>query len=565
MAEFGQEIYLFVAHMQRRLWLPRNTIFLVVSLLIAGIWVFLGNIVPVSAVVTPPTAPSAITTSTITTTGMTVGWTDNSSGDEQETGFLVDKSTDGSSWTNVSTTVADATSYAVTGLTANTGYWFRVAATNASGTSAYVTTTGATYTKATDPTALTTTASTTAAISLQWTGVSSTIYQIYGSGITTSTVTASGTTVTTTTSGLTANTSYSISVRSVNQDGTYNTGATTTDYTAASVPTPTAVTVVSATQLTFTWSGDATTYYAENSTASTNSGWISGTSYAVSGLACNTAYTFKVRGKNANNTQTDWSATVTGTTNTCGGGGGSSSSGSSSTNTTVPVNTVTPTPLTVPAVTPEPTVTVEPSSAVAPVVEPVAVVEIKPVSKVLISNVPAVSLNPGQKLSFSYEYKNDGASTAKVKVLRQMLDGAGTIVASSQAATSLKPNAVFKRSISETINKKMAAGNYTERIRILDAKTGAVLEENSFALKIELPVPQPFTFTKMIKSGVRGTDVSKLQETLKRLGFFTYPQITGLFGQVTRTAVQAYQKSHNLVEDGTLNVETRNALNAELL
>ncbi|RYE10300.1 MAG: fibronectin type III domain-containing protein, partial [Sphingobacteriales bacterium] len=58
--------------------------------------------------------------------GMTLNWADAAT---DETGFVVDVSTDGgTTWTNLTTTAAGATSYVVTGLTASTNYSWRVAA-----------------------------------------------------------------------------------------------------------------------------------------------------------------------------------------------------------------------------------------------------------------------------------------------------------------------------------------------------------------------------------------------------------------------------------------------------
>lgn len=84
----------------------------------------------------PPIAPTIDTTTSITQTGATVNWTDNSA---DETGFKVEYSASPySSWTTATTTAADATSYALTGLTPGVTYKARVASTNANGDSAWV-------------------------------------------------------------------------------------------------------------------------------------------------------------------------------------------------------------------------------------------------------------------------------------------------------------------------------------------------------------------------------------------------------------------------------------------
>lgn len=91
---------------------------------------------PASGASSPPTAPTIGATTSITQTGATINWTDNSA---DETGFKVEYSPSPySSWTAAATTAADATSYALTGLIEKTTYKARVASTNANGDSAWV-------------------------------------------------------------------------------------------------------------------------------------------------------------------------------------------------------------------------------------------------------------------------------------------------------------------------------------------------------------------------------------------------------------------------------------------
>lgn len=84
-----------------------------------------------------PTAPSAFSASTLSTSSVLLNWTDNSS---NETGFQVERSTSaGSGFTLVTTTAANATSYINTGLTSGTQYYYRIRATNSGGQSVYTT------------------------------------------------------------------------------------------------------------------------------------------------------------------------------------------------------------------------------------------------------------------------------------------------------------------------------------------------------------------------------------------------------------------------------------------
>lgn len=81
-----------------------------------------------------PSAPSGLSAATDWTTGgaVNLSWSDNSS---DETAFVIEKSTDGSSYSEHGTAAANATSYQVTGLTNDTLYYFRVKARGAGGDS----------------------------------------------------------------------------------------------------------------------------------------------------------------------------------------------------------------------------------------------------------------------------------------------------------------------------------------------------------------------------------------------------------------------------------------------
>ncbi len=76
---------------------------------------------------TPPVAlaPSALTFSGVTGGTTTLNWTDNAT---NELGYFVYRSTDGITYTLVNTTLANATTYAASGLTFGATYYWRVAA-----------------------------------------------------------------------------------------------------------------------------------------------------------------------------------------------------------------------------------------------------------------------------------------------------------------------------------------------------------------------------------------------------------------------------------------------------
>lgn len=83
---------------------------------------------------TVPTAPSGLTATAVSRTRINLAWTDNAS---DETGFRVERSSDGANFTQIASPGANVTTYASTGLRRNRLYYFRVRAYNGVGNSAY--------------------------------------------------------------------------------------------------------------------------------------------------------------------------------------------------------------------------------------------------------------------------------------------------------------------------------------------------------------------------------------------------------------------------------------------
>jgi len=82
----------------------------------------------------PPAAPGGLTATATSSTQINLVWTDNSS---NETGFLIERSPDNFTFTQIAATGPDATSYPDTGLASSTTYYYRVRASNSGGNSAY--------------------------------------------------------------------------------------------------------------------------------------------------------------------------------------------------------------------------------------------------------------------------------------------------------------------------------------------------------------------------------------------------------------------------------------------
>jgi len=95
-----------------------------------------------------PAAPSSLAATTVSSSQINLSWTDNSN---NENGFKVEQSTDGTTFTQIAMLASNATSHAVTGLTASTTYFFRVASFNDAGNSQFSNTANATTSPAPPP------------------------------------------------------------------------------------------------------------------------------------------------------------------------------------------------------------------------------------------------------------------------------------------------------------------------------------------------------------------------------------------------------------------------------
>jgi hypothetical protein len=139
--------------------------------------------------ITPPssvTFTNAVSTEIPAASSLTVNWTDNAN---NETNYVVERSTDGTNFAVIATLGANATTYNDSGLTPNTLYYYRVKAINATEASVYI---SASITTPPIPSAPTKAATPTPAtgynfvvlssgnVTLKWTGSSNTTtYAVY--------------------------------------------------------------------------------------------------------------------------------------------------------------------------------------------------------------------------------------------------------------------------------------------------------------------------------------------------------------------------------------------------
>ena len=83
---------------------------------------------------TVPVAPSGLSVTRAAATNVSLGWTDNST---DETAFAIERSPDSTSWAQIGTVGANATSYTDLTVAASTAYSYRVRATNGAGSSGF--------------------------------------------------------------------------------------------------------------------------------------------------------------------------------------------------------------------------------------------------------------------------------------------------------------------------------------------------------------------------------------------------------------------------------------------
>jgi hypothetical protein len=197
--------------------------------------------------VSKPAAPSSLMASVISSSQINLAWVDNSS---VETGFLVERSTDGTNFSQIASLGSNVKAYSSTGLSASKKYYYRVRAVNSAGYSAYSNTASATTNAATTvskpaaPSSLILSVISSSQINLSWTDNSSVEsgFKIERStdGTTFTQIALNGSNdVTYSSTGLTASKKYYYRVRATNSagDSSYSNIASATTKAASTADT----------------------------------------------------------------------------------------------------------------------------------------------------------------------------------------------------------------------------------------------------------------------------------------------------------------------------------------
>jgi hypothetical protein len=94
-------------------------------------------------------APTNLVATAVSSTQITLSWIDNS---DNETGFKVERSRNGTTFSQLARRGANVTTFSNTGLAASTTYYYRVCAYNSGGNSAYSNVASATTLPSSTPT-----------------------------------------------------------------------------------------------------------------------------------------------------------------------------------------------------------------------------------------------------------------------------------------------------------------------------------------------------------------------------------------------------------------------------
>ncbi len=509
-------------------------------------------------------------TSNVTTNSVQLDWT---SGNGNETLFSIDSSVDGETYTNVGTVSASTTSYTITGLNVNTQYWFRVASGDGgiNATSSYVAS-APVYTHAATPNApatVTSLATSTLSITVNATTIqgnpqtTATTYRLRDTAVTPvlylqrngswglvpagfTYAELGGGTGTTITTGLLPNTLHTISIAAVNGDGVVTAyGEEKSASTRASTPANPTLAITADNNASLSWEGDASEYLVEGSGLST--AWETSLSATFINLACDTRYTFQVKGRNRDAVETEASSPVFGVTAPCGGWAlwrlppSTPETGLSLDDETIPV---------APDGTPEFTIIALKTET------QVAVGESSPVT--IGSEVHTLTINNATPEAVNITLHSDPITATLKLNIPQDFDTDGDGVMDVRALYTGIVNG--KTQISFTALPGVPVVDVT--IPTVATSTPAISLPTSTPAQVP-PTTPAYTFTATLKRGSVGSEVIELQKRLKREGFF--PQAVDYatsYGAITEFAVRTYQKARGLSETGVVDEQTRQTLNA---
>ena len=266
-----------------------------------------GSSLPTTQSTTLPDVPTSLSNNANTDSSVTFDW-DDLSGATSYNVYETDSSG------NNANLIANPTvsTYAITGVAANTQKCVIISA-NASAGEGSTTSHVCAYSSANIPQNLSHSTQTTSGITWTWqSGGAQAAYNAFTN--TPSDSSGWGSFLTWAQTTLSTNTAYQAFVKARNADGDETATINTTVYTAIEDPTQTfgtvtATSIEATTTVSNIGSGSSAVFF-ENTTASTNSGYIATSTWNNTGLTPNTQYTYQVKARNGDADETSFSATA---------------------------------------------------------------------------------------------------------------------------------------------------------------------------------------------------------------------------------------------------------------
>ncbi|GAB4008496.1 hypothetical protein GCM10028808_14760 [Spirosoma migulaei] len=263
---------------------------------------------------TPPAAPARLTITATTYNQVSLQWADLSG---NETGFQIERSPDGTSWTNVGDAGANSTTYTDPTVQTQTHYYYRVRAVNGAGPSdvSNVVDTTTPVGPPAAPQNLAAKATSTTQIALTWTAVANADNIVIerspnGNDNWSQIQSVAGNTTSYTDTGLTPNVRYYYRIRATNGSGTgvnSNVADAITPDVPPATPARLTATVISATQINLAWadlSSNEASFAIEQSPDGVT--WTkvgdapaNATTFQHTGLSPNTKYYYRIQAVNA--------------------------------------------------------------------------------------------------------------------------------------------------------------------------------------------------------------------------------------------------------------------------
>ena len=155
-----------------------------------------------------------------------------------------------------------------------------------------------------------------------------------------------------------------------------------------------------------------------------------------------------------------------------------------------------------------------------------------------------------------------GSSGSKVKTMQQKLKNLGYYTGSVDGQFGEGTERALKAfQKANGLSADGVAGTATlNKLNSSSAKS-AVSESSKATARpaMRTYVPSTLSTYRYLQLGSRGSDVTKMQQRLKDLGYFS-GSVNGDFGADTETAVRAFQKRNGLWEDGVAGEDTQRML-----